>query len=393
MKNVVLGITGGIAAYKAAQLTSDLIKKGYSVDVIMTKNACEFITPLTLETLSKHRVSVDTFDRNHPIEVEHISLAKKADVFVIAPATANVIAKVANGLADDMLTTTFLAAKCPKILVPAMNTGMLENPITQDNLKKCMDYGMSIVESESGMLACGDVGKGRFPELSKIIDAIDNALVEEKYLSGKKVVVSAGPTQEAIDPVRFISNHSSGKMGYCLAREAVKLGAEVVLVHGKTALKCPDQVKEIPIVSAADMAEAVKSEAKDADVVIMSAAVADYTPVTTYDQKVKKKDDDMSIPLKRTEDILNALGKVKKNGQILIGFAMETENLINNASEKLAKKNADYIVANSLREEGAGFGTDTNHVIILSKDAQQDVALASKEEVARIIFDYCVRGK
>ena len=395
MKNkcIIVGVTGGIAAYKICSLVSSLKKKGYEVHVLMTKEAEAFVTPLTFQTLSGQRVITDMFSVDFVPDVHHISLAAKADLFVIAPATANIIAKIAHGIADDMLTTTFLAAECTKLIVPAMNTHMLENPVTQDNIAICRKYGMRIQKAAEGYLACGDTGKGRLPEPDEILDRIEELLEEDKFLSGKKVVISAGPTQEAIDPVRYITNHSSGKMGYELAKAARNYGADVTLVSGKTSLDPITGVHMIPVVSAADMAEAIIREAADADAVIMSAAVADYTPSETADHKLKKSDDDMYISLKRTTDILASLGKTKPEGQVIIGFAMETEDLIANASGKLVKKNCDYIAANSIAEKGAGFAGDTNHVILLSRDGKYDIGMRSKEETAAEILKHCLKGR
>lgn len=390
-KTIVVGITGGIAAFKSAQLVSDLTKMNFNVEVIMTKNATEFITPLTFESLIKHKVYIDTFDRNFEYDVKHISIAKKADVFIIVPATANFIAKAAYGIADDMLTTTFLAAQCPKIICPAMNTAMIENPITQRNLKTCTDYGMEIVESSVGLLACGDVGKGKLADLSVIKNAIERALVSEKKLSGVKVVVTAGPTEEAIDPVRFITNHSSGKMGYELARAAQHLGAEVTLISGPSALPLVEDVKIISVISAQEMAKAVLQEAKNADIIIKAAAVADYTPKYTAKNKIKKKENSLSIECIRTADILKTLGEEKKENQVLCGFAMETQNLIENATEKLIKKNADMIVANNLNEQGAGFKKDTNKVTMIFKDKMISTDCLSKKELSYQILDQCVK--
>ena len=394
MKNkcILVGVTGGIAAYKIASLVSSLKKAGNEVHVLMTKEAEQFITPLTFQTLSAQRVITDMFAIDFQPDVHHVSLAKKADVFVIAPATANIIAKVAHGIADDMLTTTFLAAECPKLIVPAMNTHMLDNPVTQDNLAICRKYGMHILASGEGYLACGDVGKGRMPEPDEIRDAISAIVEEDRWLSGRKVLVTAGPTREEIDPVRYITNHSSGKMGYELARAARNLGAEVTLVSGQCSLDRPVGVDFVSVTSAADMAEAVLSRQNEQDVIIMAAAVADYTPVTKAEQKIKKSDGDLGIPLKRTKDILKALGANKKDGQVLIGFAMETENLLANAREKLLAKNTDFIIANSIADKGAGFGVDTNIVTILSPDAEEALGLLSKEETAEEILKYCLKG-
>lgn len=390
-KCIVVGITGGIAAFKICSLVSSLKKKGNEVHVLMTREAQEFITPLTLQTLSGNRVITDMFSVDYEPDVHHISLAKKADVFVIAPATANIIAKIAHGIADDMLTSTFLACQAEKLIVPAMNTGMLENPVTRDNIETCRRYGIHVLDSASGYLACGDTGKGRMPEPSVIQDAIEAIASKDRYLTGKKVLVTAGPTQEALDPVRYITNHSSGKMGYELARAARNAGAEVTLVAGKTALADPVGIEVVPVVSAADLAEAVQGRSESQDVIIMAAAVADYTPVTVVDQKIKKSEGEFSVPLKRTTDVLKALGERKKEGQILIGFAMETQNLIENAGKKLASKNADYIVANSIADAGAGFGVDTNKVTILSKDGENSLGLLSKEETAEKILEFCVK--
>ena len=393
MKNkcIAVGITGGIAAFKICSLVSSLKKKGNDVIVLMTKEAEQFVTPLTLQTLSGNKVITDMFTVDYTPDVHHISIAKKADVFVIAPATANIIAKIANGIADDMLTSTFLAAGCPKLIVPAMNTGMLENPITQDNLEKCRHYGMHILDSASGYLACGDTGKGRMPEPSVIMDAIESLAETDRWLAGKHVLVTAGPTCEALDPVRYITNHSSGKMGYELAKAARNLGAKVTLVSGKTALAEPVGIETIPIESAADLADAVLSRREENDVIIMAAAVADYTPVTKDDQKIKKSEGEFALALKRTTDVLQALGENKKEGQVLIGFAMETQNLLENAQKKLVAKNADYIVANSIADAGSGFAVDTNNVTIISKEGLNPLGLLSKEETAEKILEFCLK--
>ena len=392
-KCVIVGISGGIAAFKICSLVSSLKKKGCEVHVLMTKEAEKFVTPLTLQTLSGSRVITDMFETNFDPDVHHISLAKKADVFVIAPATANIIAKISHGIADDMLTSTFLAAGCEKLIVPAMNTGMLENPITQDNLKLCEKYGMHVLESASGYLACGDTGKGRMPEPSVIMDAIEMLAQSDRYLAGKRVLVTAGPTQEALDPVRYLTNHSSGKMGYELAKAARNAGAKVTLVAGRNNLANPVGIEVIPIVSAADLAAAVLSRQNENDIIIMAAAVADYTPLTMAEQKIKKSEGEFTIPLKRTQDVLASLGEHKPEGQILIGFAMETENLLENAAKKLAAKNADYIIANSIAEKGAGFAGDTNIVTIISKDGKNPLGLLSKEETAERILEFCVKNK
>ena len=389
-KTVILGVTGGIAAYKAAQLTSDLKKKDLDVHVIMTRNATEFVSPLTFDTLSGHRVSVDTFDRNFEYNVQHVSLAKQADVFVIAPATANVIAKLAQGLADDMLTTTFLACSCTKIICPAMNTGMLENPVTQENLQLLKARGMRIVEADSGLLACGDVGKGRLAPLAVIEDEIEQALIKEKPLAGLKVLVTAGPTQEALDPVRYLTNHSSGKMGYAIAKAARNWGAKVALVHGPTALPALRGVEDQPVTSAQSMAEAVFSRASESDLIIKAAAVADYTPVETASEKIKKTDGEFQLTLKRTQDILKAVGERKRDDQVLCGFAMETEQLLTRARTKLASKHADLIVANDLRESGAGFGIDTNRVTVITASGEETLPLMRKEDLAYELLKRCL---
>ena len=386
MKNILVGVTGGIAAFKTCQMVSDLSKK-YNVQVIMTENATEFVNPLTFETLTGRKCLIDTFDRNFKYEVEHISAAKWADVFVVAPATANVIAKFAHGICDDMLTTTFLACKAPKIVAPAMNTAMYESPITQKNIQTIRDYGMLIAEPEKGYLACGDVGSGKMVDISVIEDMIEMCLEKEKTLEGKKVLVSAGPTMEAIDPVRYITNHSTGKMGYEIAKAARNRGAEVILVSGKTNLEKPYGIKVIDIKSAQDMYEAMTENCEGTDFVVMSAAVADYTPAVTSDEKVKKKDGDLAIELKRTKDILKTLGERKSGLQVLCGFAMETQNLIENAQKKLVAKNADMIVANNLKVEGAGFAHDTNVATFITEDEIVENKLQTKEALSGVIWD------
>ncbi len=386
-KTVVLGVTGSIASYKVANLASLMVKKGINVQVIMTKNACNFISPLVFEELTGNRCLVDTFDRNFEFKVEHISIAKKASLFIIAPATANVIAKVANGIADDMLTTTFLACTCPKLIAPAMNTAMLENSITQENIEKCRKHGMKIIESASGRLACGTVGKGKMPEPETLFKHIEKEIAYEKDLLGKKVLVTAGPTQEALDPVRYITNHSSGKMGYAIAKNASLRGAEVTLVSGPVSLEAPLDVNVINVKSSAEMAKAVKENFLDRDIVIKAAAVADYRPKVVSENKIKKHDGELSLSLERTEDILLYLGEHKRKGQFICGFSMETENLIENSKAKLTKKNADMIVANSLKTEGAGFGVDTNAVTIITKNNQKKFSVMSKDEVAEKILD------
>ncbi len=359
-KTIVIGVSGGIAAFKAAQLTSDLIKKGYDVEVIMTQNATEFINPLTFETLTKHNVMVSTFEKVADRSVKHVSIAKRADLFVVVPATANVIAKFVHGIADDMLSTTFMAATCPKLICPAMNTNMYENEVTQRNLNLCRELGYQLIEPESGYLACGDVGKGKLADLKTIMEAIEKALNPEQLLANKKVLISAGPTQEALDPVRYLTNHSTGKMGYELAKAAKDMGAEVTLVSGPVNLKAPQGVKVINIKSANEMFEAFKANYAQQDIIIKAAAVGDYRPEIVADDKIKKNGDILELKLVKNPDILAYLGEHKKPSQILCGFAMETQNLIENAQAKLQKKNADMIVANNLKVEGAGFGVDTN---------------------------------
>lgn len=392
-KCIIVGITGGIAVYKICYLVSSLKKQGYDVHVLMSKEAQEFVTPLTFQTLSNNKVITDMFTIDYTPDVHHISLAKKADLFVIAPATANVIAKVANGIADDMLTTTFLASNCKKLIVPAMNTQMLMNPVTQDNIQKCRNYGMHIFESNSGYLACGDVGKGRLPEPAEIEDKIKEVLEDDKFLAGKHILVTAGPTSEAIDPIRMITNHSTGKMGYALARAARNMGAHVTLVSGTRKIEDIRDVEMVHVTSAKDMAEAVLSRQNDMDCMILAAAVADYTPVSVADNKIHKSEGEMSIPLKRTQDILKTLGENKKDGQVLIGFSMETENMVERTKEKLVKKNCDYIVANNLKEKGAGFGTDTNIVTLISKDYEKEFGILSKYDTAVKILKTCLKEK
>ncbi len=392
-KCIVIGVTGGIAVYKICSLVSSLKKQGYEVIVLMSEAAQKFVTPLTFQTLSGSRVVTDMFSVDYEPDVHHISIAKKADVFVIAPASANTIAKVASGIADNMLTTTFLAAKCKKLIVPAMNTGMLENDITQENIAKCKKHGMYVLESNSGYLACGDTGKGRMPEAIEIEDKIKELLEEDQFLKGKKVLITAGPTQEALDPVRYLTNHSTGKMGYALAKMARNLGAEVTLVSGKTNLEPIRDVNMIQVTSAKEMAEAVFAYNKTSDVMILAAAVADFTPKEIADNKIHKTGEGMNLELVKTTDILETIGKEKREGQILIGFAMETEKLLESARKKLEKKNCDYIVANNLKEQGAGFAYDTNKVAIISKDDVKEYPLLSKQDAAREILNYCVRGK
>lgn len=386
-KTVILGVTGGIAAYKSAWLTSLLIKAGADVQVIMTDHAREFISPLTFEALTNQRCHTDTFDRNHEYSTEHVSLASRADAVIIAPATANVIAKLACGIADDMLTTTVLACDCPKIVVPAMNTRMYENPVTQDNLEKLRKYGVTVVEPAAGRLACGDVGKGKMPEPDVLFQYVLMACAFEKDMAGKKVLVTAGPTQEQIDPVRYITNHSTGRMGYSIAKICSLRGAEVTLVTGQTALEPPLFVDVVPVVSARDMYEAVVARSGGVDVIIKAAAVADYRPAVTSDEKIKKSDGDMAIDMERTDDILGYLGSCKKPGQFLCGFSMETQNMLENSRAKLRKKNLDMIVANNLKVKGAGFGTDTNVVTIITADMEKELELMSKDEVAARLLD------
>ena len=385
-KTVVLGVTGSIAAYKIANLASMLIKQHCDVHVIMTENATNFINPITFETLTNNKCLVETFDRNFQFHVAHVSLAQKADLMLIAPASANIIAKLAHGIADDMLSTTALACNAPILVSPAMNTRMYENPITQDNIETLRKYHFTVIEPDTGMLACRDVGAGKMPSETVLMDYILKGIACEKDLYGKRILITAGPTREAIDPVRFISNHSTGKMGYAIARRAMLRGAEVTLVTGPVAIAPPPFVNVISVDSAQDMFEAVTSLADKQDIIIKSAAVADYTPETVADQKIKKKEGDMSIPLTRTQDILSYLGSNKKQGQLICGFSMETENMLENSKIKLAKKNADMIVANNLREAGAGFGTDTNVVTMITKDNEIELPLLSKEEVADAIL-------
>lgn len=384
-KNVVLGVTGSIAAYKIANLASALVKLHADVTVIMTQNAANFINPITFETLTGNKCLVDTFDRNFQYSVEHVSLAKKTDIFLVAPASANVIGKMANGIADDMLTTTILACKCPKLVSPAMNTNMYENPIVQDNLKKLSRYGFEIIDPAVGYLACGDTGAGKMPEPEVLLAYILRTIAHEKDMAGKKVLVTAGPTREKIDPVRFISNHSTGKMGYAIAENCMRRGAEVTLISGPVAIAPPPFVKVLPVVSAADMAEAVKKCSDSQDIIIKTAAVADYRPAHPAEEKIKKKDSDSMLELARTEDILAYLGANKKKQQFICGFSMETENMLVNSRAKLEKKNVDMIVANNLKEAGAGFGTDTNVVTFITRDECKELELMSKSEVAEAL--------
>ena len=385
-KTVLLGVTGSIAAYKIAYLASTLVKQGARVHVLMTKNAVNFINPITFETLTGNKCLVDTFDRNFEFSVEHVSLAKAADVCMIAPASANVIGKLAHGIADDMLTTTVMACTCRKILAPTMNTRMYENPILQDNLKILEHYGMEVIRPATGYLACGDTGAGKMPEPDILLEYILREAAYEKDLKGKKILVTAGPTQEAMDPVRFITNHSSGKMGYAIARAAAFRGAQVTLVTGPVHLAPPLFAETVPVVSARDMFEAVAARSGEQDIIIKAAAVADYTPVETASEKVKKKDGDLSIPLKRTQDILAWLGENRREGQFLCGFSMETEHLLENSRAKLEKKHVDMIAANNLKTEGAGFGTDTNRITLITRDGDTELPLMTKEEAAHRIL-------
>lgn len=391
-KHIVLGVTGSIAAYKIASLASMLKKRHADVTVIMTQNAVNFINPITFESLTGNKCLVDTFDRNFQHSVEHVALAKLADIIMIAPASANVIAKAAHGLADDMLTTTLLACECPKIIAPAMNTRMYRNPIVQDNIRTLQAYGMEVVTPAMGYLACGDTGEGKMPEPELLLEYIIKAL-HPKDMQGLHVLVTAGATREKMDPVRYITNHSTGKMGYAIARAAMMRGAQVTLVSGKTELAPPAGVHTVDIVSAADMAAAVKKCAKEQDIIIKAAAVADYRPRYVADEKVKKKDDDLTLALERTEDILGYLGEHKPQGQFLCGFSMETENMLENSRKKLEKKHLDLIVANNLKQAGAGFGTDTNIVTFLSENDVTELPLMSKEEVADRLLDYIMQRR
>lgn len=386
-KTVVLAISGSIAAYKMANVARMLLKQHCDVEVLMTQNATQFINPITFESLTGHKCLVDTFDRNFQYSVEHVALAKRADVVLVAPASANVIGKIANGIADDMLTTTVMACPCKKIVSPAMNHNMYHNPIVQDNIEKLKHFGYKIITPATGMLANGDIGDGRMPEESVLFEAVVKEIACEKDLVGKKVLISAGATREPIDPVRFITNHSSGKMGYALARAAMHRGAEVTVVAAHTDVEPPLFVNVVPVQTAEEMYDAIVSRAQDYDFVIKAAAVADYTPAVTADNKIKKKDGDMSIPLVRTKDILKTLGENKRPGQILCGFSMETENVLENSRKKLESKHCDMICANSLKSAGAGFGTDTNIVTLITKNSEESLELMSKEQVAHKILD------
>lgn len=389
-KTVLLGVTGGIAAYKSASLASKLIKAGAEVRVIMTKNACNFINPITFESLTGHKCIVDTFDRNFEFQVEHVALAKKADVIMIAPATANIMAKLAHGLADDMLTTTVLASNAPKIIAPAMNTAMYENPVTRHNIELLQAYGMEVITPASGYLACGDTGAGKMPEPEELYEYILRAIACPKDLKGLNILVTAGPTAESIDPVRYITNHSSGKMGYQIAKICMLRGASVTLVSGPTALAYPPFVDVVPVTTAKDMYEAVTGRSSSMDIIIKAAAVADYRPSHVAEDKIKKKDGAMAIELEKTDDILKYLGDHKKEGQFLCGFSMETKDMLENSRKKLKKKNLDLIVANNLKVAGAGFKGDTNVVTLISKDQETTLPLMSKEEVAYKLMDHII---
>ena len=386
-KTVLLGVTGSIAAYKIASLASALKKLHADVHVLMTQNATNFINPITFESLTGNKCLVDTFDRNFQVQVEHVSIAKKADVVMIAPASANVIGKLAHGIADDMLTTTVMACKCKKYISPAMNTNMFENPIVQDNLKTLEHYGYEVIQPASGYLACGDTGAGKMPEPETLLAYIEKEIAREKDLQGKKILVTAGPTQEAIDPVRYITNHSSGKMGYAIAKAAMLRGAEVTLVSGRTAIEAPLFVKVVPIVTAKDMFEAVTGISNEQDIIIKAAAVADYRPAVVSSEKVKKKEGQMSIELERTDDILKYLGENKREGQFLCGFSMETQNMISNSRAKLEKKNLDMVAANNVKEAGAGFQGDTNVLTLITQKEETSLPLMSKEDAANKLLD------
>ena len=386
-KTVVLGVTGSIAAYKIANLASSLVKLHADVHVIMTKNATNFINPIAFETLTKNKCMTDTFDRNFMYNVAHVSIADKADVMLAAPASANIIAKMAHGIADDMLSTTYLAMKCPVIVSPAMNVNMFTNPVVQRNIKTLEDFGVTVIPPDNGYLACGYTGAGKMPSEQVLLDYILRVIAKEKDLAGKRVLVTAGPTRESIDPVRFITNHSTGKMGYAVARQAMFRGAEVTLVSGPVSIDPPPFVNVVNVSSAQDMFEAVKENYAGADIIIKTAAVADYTPESTADEKIKKSDGSLSIQMKRTADILKWLGENKRDGQVLCGFSMETENMLENSRAKLQKKNADLIAANSLRDEGSGFGTDTNHLVLIKRDGVTDLPLLSKSDAADKLLD------
>ena len=386
-KTVLLGISGSIAAYKIAYLASALKKLHADVHVLMTRNATNFINPITFETLTGNKCLVDTFDRNFQFQVEHVSIAKKADVVMIAPASANVIGKLAHGIADDMLTTTIMACRCKKFISPAMNTNMFENPIVQDNLKTLEHYGYEVINPAVGYLACGDTGAGKMPEPETLLSYIMREIACEKDMAGRKVLVTAGPTQEAIDPVRYITNHSSGKMGYAIAKAAMLRGADVTLVSGRTAIPVPPFVKTVPVVTAKEMYEAVTAMSSEQEIIIKAAAVADYRPAQVADEKIKKKEDDMSISLERTDDILKYLGEHKKKGQFLCGFSMETQNMIGNSRAKLTKKNLDMVAANNVKMAGAGFQGDTNVLTLITQEEEVSLPLMSKEDAAMMLLD------
>ncbi len=390
-KKVVLGISGSIAAYKMANLASMLIKLGADVQVIMTKNATNFINPITFETLTNHKCLVDTFDRNFEFHVAHVSLAQSADVILVAPASANIIGKMANGIADDMLSTTVLAASCKIIVAPAMNTNMYENKIVQDNIQKLKDYGMEVIEPASGRLACAAVGKGKLPDEEILLEYISKEIECEKDLAGKRIIVTAGPTREKLDPVRYITNLSTGKMGYALAKAAMLRGAFVTLISGPVSIKAPSFVELVEIESARQMCEEVLKRSKEADIIIKAAAVADYTPKTFSDDKIKKSDNDLNIELERTRDILKTIGETKNDHQVLCGFSMETKDMLENSRKKLEKKNCDMIVANNLKVEGAGFGTDTNVITIITKSDLKEYELMSKDEASHKVLDEALK--
>ncbi len=392
-KTVVVGVTGSIAAYKAAQLVSDLVKEGCDVNVVMTKNALNFINPVTFETLTKNKCLTDTFDRNFKYNVEHVALSQRADIFIIAPATANIIGKAACGIADDMLSTMMLAATCPIMIAPAMNTYMYENGIVQENLERLRRHGFIIIEPASGRLACGETGKGKLPDTSYLIEEIKYLIGFGRDLQGMKITVTAGPTAEALDPVRYITNHSTGKMGYAIAGAAAMRGAEVSLISGPVSLEAPVHVRKTDVRSAEEMFGAVSRELPDCDALIMSAAVADYTPVSVAENKIKKHEGGMSIELKRTKDILKYAGENKREGQVICGFSMETEELIENSRKKLISKNCDIIAANSLRESGAGFGTDTNRITLITREGIRPLELMSKDAAAHALLDEILRIK
>ena len=392
-KTVVLGVTGGIACYKAAALASKLYQRGYDVEVVLTQHATEFIGPHTFESLTHNRAMVDTFDRNFQSHVEHVALADKADVLLIAPATANIIAKAAHGIADDMLSTTILACDCPKLIAPAMNTRMYQNPVTQDNLAILRRYGWEVIEPAAGHLACGAVGLGKMPEPEDLLEAVDHTARYEKDLAGLQVLVTAGPTQEALDPVRFLTNHSTGKMGYAVARAAAARGARVTLVTGPTALKKPAYVETVDVVTAFDMFQAVKARAGGQDIIIKTAAVADYRPAEISSEKIKKRQGGLTLALERTDDILGWLGQNRQPGQFLCGFSMETENLVENSRGKLQRKNLDMVAANSLRQAGAGFGGDTNALTLITPAGEETLPLLSKEETAHRLLDAIMQAR